>query len=101
MIVYAVVMFLTAFILILVGALVYRGRTDLVHSYHQTNVKDKKAYGKALGKALMGMSIPFILAGIIGLFTESILVTIVLLAGIAISFIPFAIVQNKHNGGIF
>lgn len=101
MIIYAVVMFLTAFILILVGALVYRGRTDLVHSYHQTNVKDKKAYGKALGKALMGMSIPFILAGIIGLFTESILVTIVLLAGIAISFIPFVIVQNKHNGGIF
>ena len=59
------------------------------------------AYGKAMGKALMGIAIPLIIAGVIGLFTTSVLVTVILIVGLVISFIAIFRVQKKYNGGMF
>ena len=101
MIAFSIIMFAIALLFIVLGILIYRGRTELIHDYHQTRVKDKKAYGKAMGKALIGMTIPMIVSGVIGLFTTSALVTVILIAGLIISFIPMVVVQKKHNGGMF
>jgi len=101
MIAFSVIMFAIAALMIVLGWLVYRGRTDLIHSYHQTRVKDKTAYGKAMGKALMGMGVPLIVAGIVGLFTASAWVTVILIAGLILSFIPMFKAQKKYNGGMF
>jgi len=101
MLVYSLIMFAGAIVLIIVGILVYKGKTDLIHDYHQTNVTDKKAYGKAMGKALLGFSVPLIAAGVIAFFTKSVLVTVVLLAGLAVALIPIFVVQKKYNGSVF
>ena len=101
MIAFSIFMFAVALLMIILGWLIYRGKTELIHSYHQTKVKNKKAYGKAMGKALMGLGIPLIVAGVVGLFTTSVLVTVILVVGFIISFISIFKVQKKYNGGMF
>ena len=101
LVVYAVILFIAAVTLLVIGALVYRGKTSLIHAYHQTHVQDKLAYGKAMGKALMGMSIPLLLAGITALFTTSVWPIFILLVGLAVALVPMFLVQKKYNGGVF
>lgn len=101
MIVYAVIMFVMAAIVIAVGGIVYSGKTELIHDYHLARVKDKKAYGRAMGKALALIGIPLIITGVIALFTASALPTLVLIAGLILFLIPLFIVQKKYNGGAF
>lgn len=101
MVIYAAILFAGAAPLLLCGFLVYRGTTGLIHSYHQTRVKDKAGYAKAIAKALMGMSIPLVAAGIIGLFDAGILPTLVLLLGLTVAFIFLVRVQKRYNGGVF
>jgi hypothetical protein len=55
---------------------IYKGKTDLIHDYHQTKVTDKAAYGRAFGRATL----------FVGLFI-----------GIAM----IIAVQIKYNKGIF
>ncbi len=101
MLAYAVIMYTMAVVMVVLGLMVYRGKTQLIHEYHQRRVKDKTGYAKAMGKVLMGISAPLFCAGTVGLFTESILPTVVLLVGLMLSFIPFFYVQKKYNGGVF
>ncbi len=37
MLAYSIIMFLGAMILVGMGIAIYRGKTDLIHDYHQTN----------------------------------------------------------------
>ncbi|MEG0751701.1 MAG: DUF3784 domain-containing protein [Oscillospiraceae bacterium] len=101
MIIYSIIMFAMALLMIVVGILVYRGKTELIHDYHQTKVTDKKAYGKAMGKALAGISVPLVTTGIVAFFTASVLPTLVLIVGIIISLISLILVQKKYNGRLF
>ena len=68
---YSVIMLLVAIPMILLSIAIYRGKTDLIHDYHQTKVTDKAAYGKAFGKAMLVVSATLLLSGIIGLFGDS------------------------------
>ena len=77
------------------------GNTKLIHEYHQRNVKDKKAYGRAMGKALSFFTLPIIIAGIISLFTDSGAIGAVLIIGFSIASVPIHIIQKKYNGGWF
>lgn len=101
MILYSIIMFAVAALLIVLSILIYRGRTELIHDYHRTNVTDDKAYGRAMGKALSVLALPLIAAGIAALFTESLLPTAILLIGFAVAFIPLLVAQKKYNGGLF
>ena len=105
MLLYAIIMFLTALLFIAVSVAIYKGNTNLIHAYHQTKVKDKKAYGKAFGKALLPLGIAPLLSGIISLFgTEDVIVltaVAVLVAGIAIGLGCIYFVQRKYNEGLF
>ncbi len=101
MIVYSIVLFAIGALLMVFAVLIYRGKTELIHDYHQKRVKDKAAYGRDFGKALACFALPLFIAGIVALFTESFLPTGILLVGMVLAFIPLLRVQKKHNGGMF
>ncbi|MGN1340274.1 MAG: DUF3784 domain-containing protein [Oscillospiraceae bacterium] len=105
MLAYSVIMFIAAVLLILLSIAIYRGKTNLIHSYHQTKVADKSAYGKAFGKALSVVAMAPLLSGIIGLFGDSYYIAtiaaVVLIIGIIIGIGFIIVVQKKYNKGIF
>lgn len=102
MLLYSIILFLVAAIFTGVSIAIYKGKTDLIHDYHQTKVKDKAAYGKAFGKAMFVITAAILLSGIIGLFENlTLLAVVVLIVGLIIGFICIAAVQKKFNNGIF
>jgi hypothetical protein len=98
-------MFLAAAPMITISIAIYRGKTSLIHDYHQTKVTDKAAYGKAFGKAMLVISMALLLSGIIGLFGDTeIMATIalaVLFVGLFIGIAGIVAVQKKYNKGVF
>ena len=102
MLVYAIIMFLVAAAFAAMGIAIYRGKTDLIHDYHQTKVTDKSAYGKAFGKAMFVIAAALLLSGIIGLFDSFAMIAVaVLIAGLAVGIGCIVAVQRKYNKGIF
>ena len=98
-------MFLASVPMFIVSILIYQGKTDLIHDYHQTKVTDKVAYGKAFGKAMLVVSMSLLMSGIVSLFGDTkIVATIsltVLFVGLGIGIASIIIVQKKYNKGIF
>ncbi len=106
MLVYSIIMFLAGGLILALGIAVYRGKTGLIHEYHQRNVSDKAAYAKAFGKSVIAVAAAPLSSGIIALFAISsrpaaIAAVAVLIAGTAAGFGCLIAVQNKFNGGIF
>ena len=100
MLLYAIILFLSGALVAGLGLAIYRGKTDLIHSYHQTKVTDPAAYGKAFGKAMFVLAAALILSGLIGLMDNtSLLAVAVLMVGLAIGCI--IAVQHRYNKGIF
>ena len=105
MVLYSIIMFLTAVPMIKISLTIYRGKTDLIHDYHQTKVTDKAAYGKAFGKAMFVVSMALLLSGIISLFGDSErmakIAVAVLFVGLIIGIAWIVVVQKKYNKGVF
>lgn len=103
MILYAMIMFAVAAIFGVVAVQLYRGKTELVHDYHQTRVQDKAGYGKAFGKAMAVMAVAMALSGVISLFGERIawLSVAALASGLTAGIVAIVRVQKKYNGGVF
>ena len=105
MVLYSVIMFLAAVLMIKISIAIYQGKTNLIHDYHQTKVTDKAAYGKAFGKAMFVVSAALLLSGITGLFGASeVIATVavaVLFIGLFIGIALIVAVQKKYNKGIF
>lgn len=107
MVAYSVILFAVALIFLVLGILMYRGRTDLIIDYHQTRIResDKKEYGRAFAKAMFGISLSMTASGVIALFGESKTIVLssvaVLFVGLIVSIVRIAVIQNKYNGGIF
>ncbi|MBE6559681.1 MAG: DUF3784 domain-containing protein [Ruminococcaceae bacterium] len=102
MFVYSIIMFSAAVIFVGMSIAIYRGKTDLIHDYHQTKVTDKSAYGKAFGKAMFVIAAALLLSGIIGLFDSFAMIAVaVLIAGLAVGIGCIVAVQRKYNKGIF
>ena len=103
MIIYAIIMFVTAVLFALVAVLIYKGKTDLIHDYHQTKVTDKAGYGKAFGKTMGVIAGTMALSGGISLFGESAMwiAIAVLLMGLITGCLCIFRVQRKYNGGVF
>ena len=100
---FSIIMFLTAVLFFALSIAIYRGKTDLIHDYHQTKVTDKASYGKAFGKALSVIAAALLLSGIVGLLGESTaaLAVGILIGGIALGVAAIIAVQRKYNNGIF
>ena len=105
MLLYSILMLLTAALLIIVGCLIYRGRTHLIHSYHQAKVKDHAAYGRAFGKAMFLFSLGPLLSGLVGLLGDSepiaVVSLILLFVGFALGLAAILTVQKRYNQGLF
>ena len=102
MIIYSVILFITAAIFLGLGIAVYNGKTDLIHDYHQTKVSDKKAYGRAFAKALFVIAAAMLVSSIIGLFENLAPFAVwVLIIGVCVGTVCIAAVQIKYNKGIF
>ena len=105
MLLYSIIMFLAAVPMIKISIAIYKGKTDLIHDYHQTKVTDKAAYGKAFGKAMFVVSAALLLSGIIGMFgisdTMAMIAVAVLFIGLFIGIAWIIAVQIKYNKGVF
>ena len=99
---YSIIMFLVAVLFTVLGIAIYKGKTDLIHDYHQTKVTNKSAYGKAFGKAMLVIATVMLLSGIIGLFKNLIMLAVaILIIGLAVGIGCIVAVQKKYNKGIF
>ena len=105
MFIYSFIMFSVSILLFGFSIVIYKGRTDLIHDYHQTKVSDREAYGKAFGKALFTVGLAPLFSGTVALLDKSktvALVAVVLLALFLVLGIScICSVQKKYNGGIF
>ena len=102
MLVYSIIMCIVATVFMGVRIAIYKGKTDLIHDYHQTKVTDKAAYGKAFGKALLLIAIAVLLSGVIGLLDNLVVLSVVvLIIGICIGAGCIVAVQRKYNKGVF
>ena len=102
---YALIMLAVSVLLFVCSGFIYKGRTNLIHDYHQKNVQNKQAYGKDMGKALLWFAVSMFLSGVISLLGSSevtVLFSIgILFLGCIIGFLSILHVQKKHNGGLF
>ena len=99
---YGIIMFLTASLLAVVALRIYRGNTDLIHDYHQTNVTDKPAYGKAFAKSLGILPAAMACSGLLALLGISMGIAVaVLLIGLTAGIVGIVNVQKRYNGGMF
>ena len=105
MVLYSVILLLAAIPMMKISIAIYKGKTSLIHDYHQTKVTDKVAYGKAFGKAMMVVSLSLLLSGIIGLFGASETIATIAVAvpfvGLFIGIAWIFAVQRKYNKGVF
>ena len=102
---YSIIMFVVGLLFVGLSIAIYKGKTNLIHDYHQTNVSNKSAYGKAFGKAMLVIAIAMLFSGIVSLLDDSeitaIIAVAVLIIGLIIGFVCIAAVQKKYNNGIF
>ncbi len=105
MLLYSIIMFLAAVPMFKISNAIYKGKTDLIHDYHQTKVTDKAAYGRAFGKAMFVVSAALLLSGILGLFgaseTVAMIAVAILFVGLFIGITWIIAVQIKYNKGVF
>ena len=102
MLVYSIIMFLVSALFTVLGIAIYKGKTDLIHDYHQTKVTDKSAYGKAFGKAMLLIATVMLLSGIIGLFEKLLILAVaILIIGFVLGIGCIVVVQKKYNKGVF
>ena len=102
---YSILMFALAASFTVLAVRIYRGKTDLIMSHHQTRVTDHAAYGRAFGKALAVIAAAMLLSGCTALAGETktivLLAVGILLVGLLIGIAAMIAVQRKYNKGIF
>lgn len=105
MLLYAIVMFAAAAVIMGFARAIYRGRTDLIHEYHQTRVRDHLSYGKAFGKGLFLFSLGSLFSGLFSLLGESHTVISLAIGALLLGFGSGTVclyrVQKKYNNGLF
>ena len=102
MLVYSIIMFLVSALFTVLGIAIYKGKTDLIHDYHQTKVTNKSAYGKAFGQAMLLIATVMLLSGIIGLFKNLLMLAVaILIIGLVVGIGCIVAVQKKYNKGVF
>ena len=102
MLVFAIVMLVMSLIFAAVAVQIYKGKTDLIHSYHQSKVEDKIGYGKAFAKALAIIAAAMFFSSVISLAFQAIVIAVaVMLLGLIAGLIGILIVQKKYNRGVF
>ncbi len=96
-----ILLFALALLFFVMGLLIYRGRTDLIHAYHRRHIKesDKVAYGRSFAKGMFLIALTCLTAAIAAYFERDNL--LIVLIGLSLSFAVLYGVQKKYNGGLF
>lgn len=106
MIAYSIIMFVVAVILLFIGISIRQGNTNLIHDYHQTNVRecDRLNYGHSFANGIFSICATLFISGIIALFGENklfIAISLIeLFCGLIISIVILVKVQKRFNGGV-
>ncbi len=94
---FSIILLLTGIALTVIGILLYKGRTSLVHSYHRAYVRDHAGYGKAMGVASLALA-AFLLAGVVASLLWSYAEG---MAAVAAGFLVYAVLviraQRRYN----
>lgn len=100
---YAIILFMTAVIFGVMAVLIYKGKTNLIHDYHQTKVTDKAGYGKAFGKAMAVIAVAMAMSGAVALLGKPAMwgAVAVLAVGLIAGMVAIVRVQKKYNGSVF
>lgn len=103
MAIFSFVMFIAAILFLILGMLIFRGHVNLIHQYQQEKVKDKTAYGKAMGKPIMGIGFFAFLSGLVTFIPNvPIFLAIgIFIIGFLICFYFIYKAQKKFNDGLF
>ena len=103
MVIYAIILFLTGAVFAIVAMRIYKGKTNLIHDYHQSKVTDKMGYAKAFGKAMAVIAVVMALSAAVSLLGECAvwIAVAVLTVGLIVGIIAIIRVQKKYNGGLF
>ncbi len=107
MILYGVIVLIAGVAMLVLSILLCLGRINLLHDYHQNNVKEenKKKFALSMGISLMIGSMGMISSGLISIIVnnESIFLVsiLLLLIPLLISIILLFIFIKKYNGQIF
>lgn len=105
MILYGIILLLVAGLMTILAVRIYKGHTELIHNYHQTNVTDQAGYGKAMGKALMTLAGVMTVSGGVSFFGDSAAIMWsavgILVLGLPVSVLVIVRVQKKYNGSVF
>ena len=105
--IYSVILFVAAALFFVIGVLIFRGNTNLIHEYHRRNLAEsiKRAYGRSFAKALFLIALTFVISGVVALFSATkafaVVSVAILLLGLFLSIVMIVRTQNKYNGGIF
>ena len=97
------VLIAVSLLIAVIGVTVYRGRTGLIHDYHQEKVKEENrlSYGRAVGRGLLCMAAVLFVGGLLPLFSEAewILKTVrgIVIFGILLSVLLLIMAQKKYN----
>jgi preprotein translocase subunit SecG len=104
---YSILMIVMGLLFLILGIMICKGNTKLIHDYHQMKIReeDKPAYGKDFSRGIFIIALSVFISGVIALFGYSATIVtaalIVLFAGLIIGLVIIARVQKKYNNGIF
>ena len=107
MLVYSIILFAVSALCLGFGAAINRGKTELIHDYHQKNVPEEKRleYGRAFSAGMFVLAAALLISGVLGFFAERrpflIASLAVLFAGLAAAIVILVSVQKEYNGGMF
>ena len=101
--IFSVILIAASLLIAGVGTAVFKGRTGLIHDYHQEKVSEENrpAYGRAIGRGLLCMAVVLFVGGLLPLICEAewILKTIraTFIFGILLSVLLLVMAQKKYN----
>ncbi len=105
MIVYSLLLFTFAALLIYTGVLTMLGKYEMIYDFYICRVTDLRTYCRRLGLATALLSLPLIACGVLMLIKPEIPLALiglgVLLLGIIGFYIWFFLIQKKYQGGMF
>lgn len=105
LIIFITIFSIVAVALIASGIAVLNGKTDIIHEYHRNSVSDLKGYGKAMGKALIGMgagsAVTVAVAAIWRSSIAIIIASVIFAASMLAAFMVIESIEKKYNGGMF
>ncbi len=103
MILFAIIMFAVAALSFVFGALIFRGRIDLIHDYHTKliSVENRPKYCRTFSAGLFALGAFLSAAGVVSLLDNAKIAVILTVAGIILSLVIISVAQRRYNGGFF